>query len=247
MATITITFGDCAENHVGMQMLGTASPGAALSYNDLLMVKGKFETLGLTCEMIDLSLPSEPAFVLVIRGGVSVLLNGFTADQMFQEHAALDHDKRALMYKKVVNKVARWNLCFSDFSQEPDYESGKGRVISFGFIPITNNMRMLIPHLFGESRARLQAEGNYYYDPSACGIGYHGDTERSVVIAVRLGVSMPLCFRWYHKNEPVTDKVTIILNHGDVYAMSAKAVGFDWKSSSKYTLRHAAGCDKYVN
>jgi hypothetical protein len=29
--------------------------------------------------------------------------------------------------------------------------------------------------------------------------------------------------------------------------MSEKTTGFDWKSSSKYTLRHAAGSDKYVS
>jgi hypothetical protein len=29
--------------------------------------------------------------------------------------------------------------------------------------------------------------------------------------------------------------------------MSEKATGFDWKSKSKYTLRHAAGCEKYTN
>lgn len=28
--------------------------------------------------------------------------------------------------------------------------------------------------------------------------------------------------------------------------MSEKAVGFDWKKSSIFTLRHATGCDKYT-
>ena len=34
-----------------------------------------------------------------------------------------------------------------------------------------------------------------------------------------------------------------MLNSGDVYIMSDKAVGFDWKRSSLLTLRHAAGKD----
>lgn len=34
---------------------------------------------------------------------------------------------------------------------------------------------------------------------------------------------------------------TIELNGGDIYIMSSKAVGCDWKSSSTVTLRHAAG------
>jgi hypothetical protein len=28
--------------------------------------------------------------------------------------------------------------------------------------------------------------------------------------------------------------------------MSEKSTGFDWKKRSKYTLRHAAGCKKYL-
>jgi hypothetical protein len=36
------------------------------------------------------------------------------------------------------------------------------------------------------------------------------------------------------------------LEHGDMYVMSEKTTGFDWKSKTKYTLRHAAGCDKYT-
>jgi hypothetical protein len=42
--------------------------------------------------------------------------------------------------------------------------------------------------------AGLPAEGNFYFDASQTGIGFHGDSERRVVIAARLGVSIPL--RW---------------------------------------------------
>jgi hypothetical protein len=31
-----------------------------------------------------------------------------------------------------------------------------------------------------------------------------------------------------------------------MYVMSEKTTGFDWKSKTKYTLRHAAGCEKYT-
>jgi len=31
-----------------------------------------------------------------------------------------------------------------------------------------------------------------------------------------------------------------------MYAMSEKATGFDWKSRNKVTIRHAAGCEKYL-
>ena len=43
----------------------------------------------------------------------------------------LNWDKKAFMKGRVVNKLARYNLCFADFKQEPDYDEGKGRVYDF--------------------------------------------------------------------------------------------------------------------
>jgi hypothetical protein len=57
---------------------------------------------------------------------------------------------------------------------------------------------------------------------------------------------MPLCFAWYHRFQQVGDTYRYELNGGDIYMMSEKAVGHDWRKSSQYTLRHAAGCDKYT-
>ncbi len=67
-----------------------------------------------------------------------------------------------------------------------------------------------------------------------------------MVIGVRFGASMPLCFNWFHRFKHVGEKFTIQLNHGDLYIMSEKAVGQDWKKSSQLTLRHSAGCPKYT-
>jgi len=36
------------------------------------------------------------------------------------------------------------------------------------------------------------------------------------------------------------------LHDGDVYAMSEKAVGTDWKKKLVPTLRHATGCKTYT-
>lgn len=62
-----------------------------------------------------------------------------------------------------------------------------------------------------------------------------------------MGATIPLCYAWYHDNNVISDIMTINdLEHGDMYVMSEKTTGFDWKSKTKYTLRHAAGCDKYT-
>jgi len=105
-----------------------------------------------------------------------------------------------------------------------------------------NEINLLIP---GKTN-NLVAEGNYYYDINKCGIGYHGDAERRKVIGIRVGKSLPLVFQWYNNNEKISESIIINLNHGDMYIMSEKATGYDWKKKKISTLRHAAGCSKYT-
>jgi len=253
---VTITYGDRAENHVGMQQVGQLAENG-FTYADLDSARQKFEALGCECELVDLrseqdallrqSLPA--AHVLIVHDAVSKLLDsiGKNADDMIVEHNHLNLDKKAFMYGRVVNKSARYNLCFSTFSQEPDYSSGKGRIVDYIDVPLTSHIRDRLPHFIGEVGKNLQAEGNYYYDSSKCGIGFHGDAERRKVIAVRLGKPLPLVYQWFHRKDPVGKPVTFSsLGNGDMYIMSEKATGFDWKKSSIYTLRHAAGAAKFT-
>jgi len=258
--TTTITYGDVAENNIKMQQIGQMAPNG-FDYNELLNIKLKFETSGAVCELIKLNnlLPvniaaqASDAYILVIRHGIDSLLAGTTleynANQMFMEQQALDHDKKVFAYGKVMNKQARHNLCFADGAQEPDYPNGKGRIIAFQSVPITNLVRVKLIEIIGNKANNLVAEGNYYYDimNKDVGIGYHGDSERKLVIGVRLGCTMPLCYRWFIHGQPVGSKQTVMLNHGDVYIMSDKAVGHDWKQKNVFTLRHAAGAAKYID
>jgi hypothetical protein len=92
----------------------------------------------------------------------------------------------------------------------------------------------------------LNGEANYYYDISKCGIGFHGDGERRKVFAVRMGETMPLYFRWYQNSQPVGEPFELVLNDGDMYIMSEKAVGFDWLKKKVPTLRHSTGCSKFT-
>ena len=255
--TITLTFGDVAENHVGMQKIGKkASKG--FSVKDLLVIKNRFDGVGgCVTELIDLTpdstvyptLSFEPAQVLIVRNGVKALLpDGMSATDLHIEQAGLNHDTKAFMKGRVVNKRARYNLCFSDKSQEPDYASGKGRIIAFDDVPLTNHMRKTLPTMLGSGAKDLQLEGNYYFDVTKCGIGFHGDTERRMVIGIRLGAVFPLHFQWFNKFNPLVKipRTIIELSHGDFYIMSDKATGYDWKKSSFPTLRHAAGCSKFT-
>lgn len=73
-----------------------------------------------------------------------------------------------------------------------------------------------------------------------------GDTERKKVVGVRLGESFNISFQWFYCKKPITEMLVTRLNHGDVYVFSDKAVGYDWLSSSKHTLRHCAGDDAFI-
>ena len=249
-STFTLTFGDQAENHVGMEQLGTmVVKGQGFQPEELAKIEARFAKSGFETEYYDLG---EDAHLLILKGGIEALLaedesvSIFTSEDVFNEQAALEVDKQAYMYGRVVQKHARWNLCFDDVGHDPDYEHGKGRVIPWGEIPITALLHRAIPKVFGKKAENLKCEANYYYDIEKCGIGFHGDSERRKVIGVRLGASLPLHFQWYLQGDPIGERMIFNLDDGDVYIMSEKTVGTDWRMKTIKTLRHAAGCKKYT-
>lgn len=245
-ATYTITFGDSAENHVGMQKIGKKSK-CGFTKDDLestaiLLREKGYETDVINLNQLIEGIEAEEAYVLVSRGGVGALED---PDSLLEEQKHLEYDTKAWMRGRVVNKLARYNLCFGETASEPDYENGKGRVVAFSSLPHLSKVRRELDLLLGNTK-NLVAEGNLYYDIKKCGIGFHGDSERMKTIGIRLGASIPLHFQWYMKHERVGDRGELILNHGDLYIMSQKANGNDWKKVKIPTLRHAAGCPKYL-
>ena len=198
------------------------------------------------------------AYILIARRGLNAILDcggggggdcvggGATADDFYHEQIQLEKDSKALMYGRVVDKHARHNLCFGEVSQQPDYASGRGTVVSFAQVPLLDRIRTVLGEVLGECGAALKAEGNYYYDPSKCGIGYHGDSERRKVVGVRVGEAMPLHMTWFHNSKPCSSTHMFQLEHGDVYMFSEKATGCDWKKKVVPTLRHAAGAAKFL-
>lgn len=255
----TLTFGNRAENHIGNESIGSDKVVEGLNFDEFKNIQKK---LGVDkVEIIDLKklLSSvlneeeikniDDAYLLIIRKGVDLLTSGKTLD-IKKELDGCEVDKKYYdaRTKKVKNKLARYNYCISDFERlEPNYEEGKGRVYDFKKLENTNNLRAKIGDVFGEKCVNLQGEINMYYDVQKCGIGWHGDKEREIVVGARFGEVMPIAFMWFYKHKAIGEKIILKLNEGDIYAMSAKTVGKDWMSSSKYTLRHSAGCDKYIN
>jgi hypothetical protein len=244
-----------------MEKLGSPIE-CGLTEGDLRRAMEALTAAGVKCQLIDLVAEGkveeyggddgpEPAFVLVVRGGVDALLGPGGTQALMDEQCALPGrgmppDMKAIFRGEVKNKRARHNLCFWDRAQGPDYAAGKGRVVAFEDVPSLARMRGQIALYFGPKALQLPAEGNYYYDISKCGIGFHGDGERRIVVAVRLGKSHALEYQWHFRSKPIGERIRVRLAPGDMYAMSEKAVGRDWKRPSIPTLRHAAGAAKYL-
>lgn len=154
--TITITYGDQAENHVGMQKIGELAD-EGFSPEELNEAQKIFESKGYKCENIDLNsyltlgINTQKATILIVRNGVDCLLKEINknCNDLYLEQNTLEVDKKAKMYGKIVEKHARHNLCFDVTSQEPDYNSGKGRIIAYDKVPLTNKIREQLPDYLG--------------------------------------------------------------------------------------------------
>jgi len=157
---------------------------------------------------------------------------------------------------KRLNKLARTNLCFvAGREQEPAVYEGKGTIYDLKKLESLNRGVEKLKKQIAEglieigSKTKVEinvVEGNRYYSLKNTGIGFHGDTERVVVICISIGCdNYPMRWQWFKDGMPVGKSIDITLNSGDVYIMSEKAVGADWKLKSKYTLRHSAGAQKY--
>ena len=245
MSCITITFGDCSENHVGMEQIGKMA-SIGYSSDDLDMISKYFS--GKEIERVDLTLylgnnsyVGKKPELLIIRNAIE------NHSEIFSELTNLEWDSRYFdtRRQRVLNKHARTNLCFSNYSQTADFENKKGTIVNYDDVPQLSISKNVLMSSINDSE--LECEGNYYTDINKNGIGWHGDAERKKVMALRLGESMPICFNWFKQSKSIGTKFTSQINSGDIYIMSEKTTGYDWKKRSIYTLRHSAGAAKYTN
>ena len=157
---------------------------------------------------------------------------------------------------KIMNKLARTNLCFvANREQDPSIFEGKGTIYNLKKMNILNKgveklkeqISAGLIEIGSKTKVDINVvEGNRYYNLKNTGIGFHGDTERVVVICISIGCdNYPMCWQWFKDGMPLGKTINATLNSGDVYIMSEKAVGSDWKKKSWYTVRHAVGADKY--
>jgi opacity protein-like surface antigen len=199
--------------------------------------------LGFKCELHRLG---PEAYVLVTR-------DVFNSESLCRELINVPWDaisKRTKMYGKWLDKIARVNTCITDGFQIPS--EGVSSQVPFSSMPECQAARGFVGCLTGIEG--LYAEINYYPEKNGfasgkkCGegyIGFHGDAERLDVIGSNMGPSPRiLVFRPYCNGQQNGPDTRIVLQPGDMYIMSEKATGFDWKNRKIQTYRHAAGSEK---
>jgi len=267
---ISVTFCESGEQHIGMGMVGKrAEEGKGFNKKDFQNAKKKCKEKGISARFVSLNsllkgetiknakdedVHAEKAWVFVAKNFVDIILkrHGATKEQLFKEVNSVQHDNTYFdtRRKRVLNKLARDNTMFADYSQKADIAQKKSTVHDFKDMPLLSLVRKALYELFGEKVKLLIAEENRYKDggEKKNGIGWHGDEERRIVLCIRLGKnpSMPMYFRWYYQSKVVGKTLKLDLNAGDLYVMSEIAVGTNWKFRSKVTLRHSTGAPKFT-
>lgn len=251
MKRYAITFGDVAILHVGSTELGKRRSNG-YSIDDLITIHQNIsnsEIYYLHDKLPDEYKNDNQAAVLIIRNAAELFLGINGADKLLQEQDNINYDKKYFDYrrKKTLNKRARYNIVFGkqEVLHSDDYKTFS--IKAFQNLPFLNQIRLRLHTFFGNKANNLNAEGNYYFEKKS-GIGFHGDAERKIVICLSLGDTSTLRYAWRlpGSSDHYGDTIDIQVTNGDMYIMSEKATGFDWKSRSKVRVVHAAGSDKYI-
>jgi hypothetical protein len=239
-----------------MQKIGEMRAG--LTAEELAALRDFFRGLGLTCRLVNLQDEADAgpeAWVLLVKNGFAAL--GADAQAVWSEMKSLGEagvDRMFLNARRgiVQNKRARWNFNVADAAQTADIAQGKGTVYAFEQLPELAKLRKGLARLqeAEESLSRLEAllaEANVYYS-SDTGIGFHGDSERQVVIGACVGVKRSIEWQAFEQTLPVGERIAMELEQGDVYFMDVAATGHSWKANGYRSLhfRHRAGFEKWL-
>jgi hypothetical protein len=254
--TWSLTVGNGGENHTGMEFLGNLrKKGQGWKLKRLLRAKGILEDIfGLKVDLYNLNqlclagiqIPADKkpkdAYLMVVRNFLKKkVYKAFIKEMQSYEWDRKYYDTRR---KKVLNKLARANVCWGPKGRKPDYENKKGTIIGYDQSPLVLRLKQVVEILMQDKD--LVVEGNQYDDVKKNGIGGHGDTERVCVACLRLGEAMMMKFGMFWNCLLRGKPFQTLINGGDLYFMSEEAVGAEWKCRSKWIWRHAAGAPKYL-
>lgn len=218
----TITFGEQIKNRKSMQTRGKiAAAGKGINLEELKSIADVYDERGYIVELHDLTklisntelLGGVPeAAILIVREGVAANLIGYDVNNLYAEQRQLRYDDKAKTRGREIKDLKYLNKV----------------------------SRQLLNDLGTDKTKNLYAETNYANINDVC-IDLHGNSEKRIAVGIQLGASLPLTFQWYYRNQKIGRPAQLILNNGDFYVMSEKAIGTDWKDSNIPTLRHGFG------
>ena len=254
--TWSLTIGNGGENHAGMEFLGNMrKKGQGWDIDRLLYAKEILENIfdkhvdlfnlnELCLEGVTIPEGQKPkdSYLMVVRGFLSDRVH----QNMIKELGSYEWDRKYwdTRRQKVLNKLARANVCYGKEGRDANYAEGKGTIVGFEQSPLVGNLLKVVEILMRDKD--LIVEGNQYDDVSKNGIGPHGDSERVCVSCLRVGESMPMKFGMFWNCKLRGRPFETLIKGGDLYFMSEEAVGAEWKSRSKWVWRHCAGAPKYL-
>jgi hypothetical protein len=248
-----LTLGEQAEIRVGSTLTGNGLAKRGFSVRELRAIAN---SLG-GCDFRVLSdvldkkhaAGNEAAVLLIKRGVDRIMGREGGADEMLAEQKAVKYDEKYFdpRRQKTLTNRARLNVVFGEKSVPHAENYSHGTIVGWDCVPRFSELRKTLPSVLGEIAAGLNGEGNFYHHGDA-GIGYHGDGERKIVVGTCLGKTATLRFYWRAPHSSTAHKppFDFVVEHGDIYIMSEKASGFDWKMRSRFRLVHAAGAKKYL-
>ena len=197
--TWSLTIGNGGENHTGMEFIGKLrKAGEGWDLDRLLYAKGILENVfGKTVELHNLNeaclegvkIPeaSKPkdAYLMVVRDFLTPEVHkAFKVEMQSYEWDRKYWDTRR---SKVLNKLARANVCYGKTGRAANYKAKQGTIIGYDSSPLVGKLLQTVEILMKDEG--LIVEGNQYDDVSKNGIGPHGDTERVCVACLRVGAS----------------------------------------------------------
>lgn len=247
-----LTLGEQAEIRVGSTLMGKGLAKHGLSVGELKAIGEKIG--GCDFRILSESLdkknqPGNEAAVLLIKNGVDRMVGEGSADAMLAEQQGVKYDTQYFDHRrqKTVTNRARLNVVFGSIGIPHSDDYSQGSVIGWDTVPTFSLLRATLPSFVGDKAKDLNGEGNFYHHSDAY-IGFHGDGERKIVIGTSLGKTSTLRFYWRAPHSSIAHKppFDFVVEHGDIYIMSEKASGNDWRYRSKYRLVHAAGPEKFL-
>jgi hypothetical protein len=93
-STITLTFGDCAESHAGMEIRGVRHTNG-FSLEELLETQSKLRESCIDSQIFQLECSYEKAYLLIIRNGIDHIFekystSGYRYDDLYREQLSLE-------------------------------------------------------------------------------------------------------------------------------------------------------------